>query len=225
MAERLATGRAPWSRTAGSIAEQAQARQPSPSSTVINKHLSSPVLALHDIEQRLQEVQEEHAREKQDWQQQQQHWQQRQQDWHQQQQLLETQLYDLLQRADLHEHIIAVSVNDLAQLEPEPCQRAEASSIAAAAVAASASSDAYASSALLEQELQLNAALLEETKLLHQRVAKADAATMAAMADAEDKGVRLRACMADSKQFQIECSSLMKRVARRDQALKELRAA
>ncbi|KAJ9512259.1 hypothetical protein QJQ45_012824 [Haematococcus lacustris] len=102
---------------------------------------------------------------------------------------------------------------------------AEASSIAAAAVAASASSDAYASSALLEQELQLNAALLEETKLLHQRVAKADAATMAAMADAEDKGVRLRACMADSKQFQIECSNLMKRVARRDQALKELRAA
>ncbi|KAJ9513935.1 hypothetical protein QJQ45_021045 [Haematococcus lacustris] len=259
MAERLATGRAPWSRTAGSIAEQAQARQPSPSSTVINKHMSSPVLALHDIEQRLQEVQEEHAREKQDWQQQQQHWQQRQQDWHQQQQVLEIQLYDLLQRADLHEYIIAVSVNDLAQLEEElnvaqarlahqdlgaeqqqrsvvrltaavcaadaRASAAEASSIAAAAVAASASSDAYASSALLEQELQLNAALLEETKLLHQRVAKADAATMAAMADAEDKGVRLRACMADSKQFQIECSNLMKRVARRDQALKELRAA
>ncbi|KAJ9511559.1 hypothetical protein QJQ45_003587 [Haematococcus lacustris] len=260
MAERLATGRAPWSRTAGSIAEQAQARQPSRSSTVINKHMSSPVLALHDIEQRLQEVQEEHAREKQDWQQQQQqHWQQRQQDWHQQQQLLEIQLYDLLQRADLHECIIAVSVNDLAQLEEElnvaqarlahqdlgaeqlqqsvvrltaavcaadaRASAAEASSIAAAAVAASASSDAYASSALLEQELRLNAALLEETKLLHQRVAKADAATMAAMADAEDKGVRLRACMADSKQFQIECSNLMKRVARRDQALKELRAA
>ncbi|KAJ9519997.1 hypothetical protein QJQ45_014729 [Haematococcus lacustris] len=119
MAERLATGRAPWSRTAGSIAEQAQARQPSPNSTVINKHMSSPVLALHDIEQRLQEVQEEHAREKQDWQQQQQHWQQRQQDWHQQQQLLEIQLYDPLQRADLHEYIIAMSVNDLAQLEEE----------------------------------------------------------------------------------------------------------
>ncbi|KAL6749757.1 hypothetical protein V8C86DRAFT_3031656 [Haematococcus lacustris] len=48
---------------------------------------------------------------------------------------------------------------------------------------------------------------------------------MAAMADAEDKGVRLRACMADSKQLQKECSNLMKRVARRDQALQELRAA
>ncbi|KAL6757953.1 hypothetical protein V8C86DRAFT_2611904 [Haematococcus lacustris] len=48
---------------------------------------------------------------------------------------------------------------------------------------------------------------------------------MAAMEDAEDKGVRLRACMADSKQLQKECSNLMKRVARRDQALQELRAA
>ncbi|KAJ9505109.1 hypothetical protein QJQ45_029274 [Haematococcus lacustris] len=48
---------------------------------------------------------------------------------------------------------------------------------------------------------------------------------MAAMADAEDKGVRLRACMADSKELQKECSNLMKRVARRDQALQELRAA
>ncbi|GFH24059.1 hypothetical protein HaLaN_21776 [Haematococcus lacustris] len=48
---------------------------------------------------------------------------------------------------------------------------------------------------------------------------------MAAMTDAEDKGVRLRACMADSKQLQKECSNLMKRVARRDQALQELRAA
>ncbi|KAJ9522142.1 hypothetical protein QJQ45_005142 [Haematococcus lacustris] len=57
---------------------------------------------------------------------------------------------------------------------------AEASSIAATAVAASASSDAYASAALLEQEQQLNAALLEETELLHQHVAIADAATMAA---------------------------------------------
>ncbi|KAL6763343.1 hypothetical protein V8C86DRAFT_3022933 [Haematococcus lacustris] len=48
---------------------------------------------------------------------------------------------------------------------------------------------------------------------------------MAAVADAEDKGVRLRACMADSKELQKECSNLMKRVARRDQALQELRAA
>ncbi|GFH22131.1 hypothetical protein HaLaN_19547 [Haematococcus lacustris] len=102
---------------------------------------------------------------------------------------------------------------------------AEASSIEAAAVAADASSNAHASAALLEQERQLNAALLEETELLHQHVAIADAATMAAMADAEDKGVRLRACMADSKQLQKECSNLMKRVARRDQALQELRAA
>ncbi|KAL6750541.1 hypothetical protein V8C86DRAFT_2809499 [Haematococcus lacustris] len=47
---------------------------------------------------------------------------------------------------------------------------------------------------------------------------------MAAMADAEDKGVRQRACMADSKQLQKESSNLMKRVARRDQALQELRA-
>ncbi|KAJ9511100.1 hypothetical protein QJQ45_013147 [Haematococcus lacustris] len=39
MAERLATGRAPWSRTAGSIAEQAQARQPLGAAT-------SPVCAL-----------------------------------------------------------------------------------------------------------------------------------------------------------------------------------
>ncbi|KAJ9509043.1 hypothetical protein QJQ45_001503 [Haematococcus lacustris] len=102
---------------------------------------------------------------------------------------------------------------------------AEASSIAAAAVAADASSDAHASATLLEQERQLNAALLEETELLHQHVAIADAATMAAMADAEDKGVQLRACMADSKQLQKECGNLMKRVARRDQALQELRAA
>ncbi|KAL6759797.1 hypothetical protein V8C86DRAFT_2564943 [Haematococcus lacustris] len=48
---------------------------------------------------------------------------------------------------------------------------------------------------------------------------------MAAVADAEDKGVRLRACMADSKELQKECSNLMKHVARRDQALQELRAA
>ncbi|KAJ9512434.1 hypothetical protein QJQ45_013007 [Haematococcus lacustris] len=102
---------------------------------------------------------------------------------------------------------------------------AEAASVAAAAVAADASSAAHASAALLEQEQQLNAALLEETELLHQHVAIADAATMAAMADAEDKGVRLRACMADSKELQKECSNLMKRVARRDQALQELRAA
>ncbi|KAJ9514851.1 hypothetical protein QJQ45_028609, partial [Haematococcus lacustris] len=73
-------------------------------------------------EQRLQAVLEEHAREKldwqqqhhdwqqrqQDWQQQQLDWQRRQQDWQQQQQLLEKQLHDLLQRADLHAHIIAV---------------------------------------------------------------------------------------------------------------------
>ncbi|KAJ9526345.1 hypothetical protein QJQ45_009818 [Haematococcus lacustris] len=230
-------------------------------------------------EQRLQAVLEEHAREKldwqqqhhdwqqrqQDWQQQQQDWQQRQQDWQQQQQqqqqqLLEKQLHDLLQRADLHAHIIAVSAaNELAQLKEqlnvaqaslahqapgvEQLQQsvvklttavctadaravaAEAASVAAAAVAADASSAAHASAALLEQEQQLNAALLEETELLHQHVAIADAATMAAMADAEDKGVRLRACMADSKELQKECSNLMKRVARRDQALQELRAA
>ncbi|KAJ9520744.1 hypothetical protein QJQ45_007613 [Haematococcus lacustris] len=54
---------------------------------------------------------------------------------------------------------------------------AEASSIAAAAVAADASSDAHAFAALLEQEQQLNAALLEETELLHQHVAIADAAS------------------------------------------------
>ncbi|KAJ9511764.1 hypothetical protein QJQ45_022629, partial [Haematococcus lacustris] len=244
--------------------------------------------ALNDTKQRLQEVEDEHAREKQDWQQQQQDWQQqhqdlqhrqqdwqqqhqdwqqrqqdwqqRQQDWQQQQQLLEKQLHDLLQQADIHAHIIVVSAaNELARLKEqlnvaqarlahqasgaEQLQQsvvrltaavcaadaravaAEASSIAAAAVAADASSDAHASAALLEQERQLNAALLEETELLHQHVAIADAATMAAMADAEDKGVRLRACMADSKQLQIECSNLMKRVARRDQALRELRAA
>ncbi|KAJ9520871.1 hypothetical protein QJQ45_014014 [Haematococcus lacustris] len=236
---------------------------------------------LNDTKQRLQEVQEENAREKQDWQQQQQDWQQqhhdwqqrqqdwqqqhqdwqqRQQDWQQQQQLLEKQLHDLLQRADIHAHIIVVSAaNELARLKEqlnvaqarlahhasgaEQLQQsvvrltaavcaadaravaAEASSIEAAAVAADASSDAHASAALLEQERQLNAALLEETELLHQHVAIADAATMAAMADAEDKGVRLRACMADSKQLQKECSNLMKRVARRDQALQELRAA
>ncbi|KAJ9511288.1 hypothetical protein QJQ45_017117, partial [Haematococcus lacustris] len=236
---------------------------------------------LNDTKQRLQEVQEENAREKQDWQQQQQDWQQqhhdwqqrqqdwqqqhqdwqqRQQDWQQQQQLLEKQLHDLLQRADIHAHIIVVSAaNELARLKEqlnvaqarlahhasgaEQLQQsvvrltaavcaadaravaAEASSIEAAAVAADASSDAHASATLLEQERQLNAALLEETELLHQHVAIADAATMAAMADAEDKGVRLRACMADSKQLQKECSNLMKRVARRDQALQELRAA
>ncbi|KAJ9526931.1 hypothetical protein QJQ45_025362, partial [Haematococcus lacustris] len=223
---------------------------------------------LNDTKQRLQEVQEENAREKQDWQQQQQDWQQQHQDWQQrqqdwqqqQQQLLEKQLHDLMQRADFHAHIIAVSAaNELAQLKEqlnvaqarlvhqasgaEQLQQsvvrlttalcaadaravaAEASSIAAAAVAADASSDAHASAALLEQEQQLNAALLEETELLHQHVAIAVAATMAAMADAEDKGVRLRACMADSKQLQKECSNLMKRVARRDQALQELRAA
>ncbi|KAJ9532375.1 hypothetical protein QJQ45_010435 [Haematococcus lacustris] len=73
---------------------------------------------------------------------------------------------------------------------------AEASSMAAATVAADASSDAHASAALQEQEQQLNAALVEETELLHQHVTRADAATMAAMADAEDKGVRLRACTA-----------------------------
>ncbi|KAJ9524409.1 hypothetical protein QJQ45_019387, partial [Haematococcus lacustris] len=92
---------------------------------------------------------------------------------------------------------------------PEPCQRAEASSIAAAAVAASASSDAYASSALLEQELQLNAALLEETKLLHQRVAKADAATMAAMADAEDKGVAAHATTAYKTSYLLRALQLL----------------
>ncbi|KAJ9515088.1 hypothetical protein QJQ45_012616 [Haematococcus lacustris] len=218
-------------------------------------------------EQRLQAVLEEHAREKQDWQQQQQDWQQqhqdwqqRQEDWQQQQQLMEKQLHDLLQRADLHAHIIVVSAaNELAQLKEqlnvaqaslahqapgvEQLQQsvvklttavctadaravaAEAASVAAAAVAADASSAAHASAALLEQEQQLNAALLEETELLHQHVAIADAATMAAMTDAEDKGVRLRACMADSKELQKECSNLMKRVARRDQALQELRAA
>ncbi|KAJ9520331.1 hypothetical protein QJQ45_030206, partial [Haematococcus lacustris] len=212
-------------------------------------------------------VLEEHEREKHDWQQQQQDWQQqhqdwqqRQEDWQQQQQLMEKQLHDLLQQADLHAHIVAISAaNELAQLKEqlnvaqarllhqasgaEQLQQsvvklttavctaddraiaAEASSIAAAAVAAAASSAAHASAALLEQEQQLNAALLEETERLHQHVAIADAATMAAMADAEDKGVRLRACMADSKQLQIECSNLMKRVARRDQALQELRAA
>ncbi|KAJ9524126.1 hypothetical protein QJQ45_022516 [Haematococcus lacustris] len=215
----------------------------------------------------LQAVLEEHAREKQDWQQQQQDWQQqhqdwqqRQEDWQQQQQLMEKQLHALLQRADLHAHIIVVSAaNELAQLKEqlnvaqaslahqapgvEQLQQsvvklttavctadaravaAEAASVAAAAVAADASSAAHASAALLEQEQQLNAALLEETELLHQHVAIADAATMAAMADAEDKGVRLRACMADSKELQKECSNLMKRVARRDQALQELRAA
>ncbi|KAJ9516062.1 hypothetical protein QJQ45_024492, partial [Haematococcus lacustris] len=215
----------------------------------------------------------------QDWQQQRHDWQQRQQDWLQQQQLLEKQLHDLLQRADIHAHIIVVSAaNELARLKEqlnvaqarlahqasgaEQLQQsvvrltaavcaadaravaAEASSIAAAAVAADASSDAHASAALLEQERQLNAALLEhsyklvpaffpaplanlvrsgcnfnrwseETELLHQHVAIADAATKAAMADAEDKGVRLRAFMADSKQLQKECSNLMKRVARR----------
>ncbi|KAJ9511613.1 hypothetical protein QJQ45_007383 [Haematococcus lacustris] len=208
--------------------------------------------ALNDTKQRLQEVEDEHAREKQDWQQQQQDWQQqhqdlqhrqqdwqqqhqdwqqrqqdwqqRQQDWQQQQQLLEKQLHDLLQQADIHAHIIVVSAaNELARLKEqlnvaqarlahqasgaEQLQQsvvrltaavcaadaravaAEASSIAAAAVAADASSDAHASAALLEQERQLNAALLEETELLHQHVAIADAATMAAMADAEDKGV------------------------------------
>ncbi|KAJ9513650.1 hypothetical protein QJQ45_015408 [Haematococcus lacustris] len=208
-------------------------------------------------EQRLQVVLEEHEREKQDWQQQQQDWQQqhqdwqqRQEDWQQQQQLMEKQLHDLLQQADLHAHIVAISAaNELAQLKEqlnvaqarlahqasgaEQLQQsvvklttavctADARAIAAEA---HASSDAHASAALLEQEQHLNAALLEETERLHQHVAIADAATMAAMADAEDKGVRLRACMADSKQLQIECSNLMKRVARRDQALQELRAA
>ncbi|KAJ9505071.1 hypothetical protein QJQ45_020210 [Haematococcus lacustris] len=94
---------------------------------------------LNVTKQRLQEVQEENAREKQDWQQQeldwqqqhhdlqhrqqdwqQQHqdWQQRQQDWQQQQQLLEKQLHDLLQRADIHAHIIVVSAaNELARTE------------------------------------------------------------------------------------------------------------
>ncbi|KAJ9527861.1 hypothetical protein QJQ45_005510 [Haematococcus lacustris] len=262
MAELLATGRAPRTRIAGF---QAQASQPSP---------VQPSPARCATEQRLQAVLEEHAREKldwqqqhhdwqqrqQDWQQQQLDWQQRQQDWQQQQQLLEKQLHDLLQRADLHAHIIAVSAaNELAQLKEqlnvaqaslahqalgvEQLQQsvvklttavctadaravaAEAASVAAAAVAADASSAAHASAALLEQEQQLNAALLEETELLHRHVAIADAATMAAVADAEDKGVRLRACMADSKELQKECSNLMKRVARRDQALQELRAA
>ncbi|KAJ9525591.1 hypothetical protein QJQ45_003392 [Haematococcus lacustris] len=198
-------------------------------------------MTLNDTKQRLQEMEDEHAREKQDWQQQQQDWkqqhhdlqhrqqdwqqqhqdwQQRQQDWQQQQQLLEKQLHDLLQRADIHAHIIVVSAaNELARLKEqlnvaqarlahqasgaEQLQQsvvrltaavcaadaravaAEASSIAAAAVAADASSDAHASAALLERERQLNAALLEETELLHQHVAIADAATMAAMADAE----------------------------------------
>ncbi|KAJ9526468.1 hypothetical protein QJQ45_009938 [Haematococcus lacustris] len=227
MAERLATG---GTRTAGFIADQA--RRPTLLSNVYKQCRKSM----------------------------QQDWQQRQQDWEQQQQLLEKHLHDLLQRADLHAHIITVSAaNELAQLKEQlnvaqarlahqtSCAdqlqqsvvrltaavcaadaravAAEASSIAAAAVAADASSDAHASAALLEQEQQLNAALLEETELLHQHVAIANAATMAAMADAEDKGVRLRACMADSKQLQIECSNLMKRVARRDQALQELRAA
>ncbi|GFH27217.1 hypothetical protein HaLaN_25505, partial [Haematococcus lacustris] len=82
---------------------------------------------------------------------------------------------------------------------------------AAAAVAADASPDAHASATLLEQEQQLNATLVEETELLHQHVTRADAATMAVMADAEDKGVRLRACMADSKQLHKECCNLMKR--------------
>ncbi|KAJ9522293.1 hypothetical protein QJQ45_008137 [Haematococcus lacustris] len=239
MAELLATGRAPRTRIAGF---QAQASQPSP---------VQPSPARCATEQRLQAVLEEHAREKldwqqqhhdwqqrqQDWQQQQLDWQQRQQDWQQQQQLLEKQLHDLLQRADLHAHIIAVSAaNELAQLKEhlnvaqaslvhqalgvEQLQQsvvklttavctadaravaAEAASVAAAAVAADASSAAHASAALLEQEQQLNAALLEETELLHRHVAIADAATMAAVADAEDKGVRLRACMADSKELQ-----------------------
>ncbi|KAJ9529779.1 hypothetical protein QJQ45_014542, partial [Haematococcus lacustris] len=226
---------------------------------------------LNDTKQRLQEMQEEHAWEKQDWQQRQQDWQQQlqdwqqrqqdwqqqlqdwqqrqqdwqrqQQDWQQQQQLLEKQLYDLLQRADLHAHIIAVSAaNELAQLKEQlnvaqarlahqapgveqlqlsvvrlttavctadaRAVAADAASIAAAAVAADASSAAHASAALLEQEQQLNAALLEETELLHRHVAIADAATMAAVADAEDKGVRLRACMADSKELQKECTVL-----------------
>ncbi|KAJ9517953.1 hypothetical protein QJQ45_004266 [Haematococcus lacustris] len=123
MAELLATGRAPRTRIAGF---QAQASQPSP---------VQPSPARCATEQRLQAVLEEHAREKldwqqqhhdwqqrqQDWQQQQLDWQQRQQDWQQQQQLLEKQLHDLLQRADLHAHIIAVSAaNELAQLKVRP---------------------------------------------------------------------------------------------------------
>ncbi|KAJ9528032.1 hypothetical protein QJQ45_005696 [Haematococcus lacustris] len=121
-------------------------------------------------------------------------------------------LHDLLQRADLHAHIIVSAANELAQLKEqlnvaqaslahqapgvEQLQQsvvklttavctadaravaAEAASVAAAAVAADASSAAHASAALLEQEQQLNAALLEETELLHQHVAIADAATM-----------------------------------------------
>ncbi|KAJ9516566.1 hypothetical protein QJQ45_015254, partial [Haematococcus lacustris] len=56
----------------------------------------------------------------QDWQQQHQDWQQRQQDWKQQQQLLEKQLHDLLQRADIHAHIIVVSAaNELARLKEQ----------------------------------------------------------------------------------------------------------
>ncbi|KAJ9507722.1 hypothetical protein QJQ45_019092 [Haematococcus lacustris] len=101
------------------------------------------VEALNDTKQRLQEVEDEHAREKQDWQQQQQDWQQqhqdlqhrqqdwqqqhqdwqqRQQDWQQQQQLLEKQLHDLLQQADIHAHIIVVSAaNELARLKHLGC--------------------------------------------------------------------------------------------------------
>ncbi|MGQ3285997.1 hypothetical protein, partial [Bosea sp. (in: a-proteobacteria)] len=97
---------------------------------------------MNDTKHRLQEVEDEHAREKQDWQQQQQDWQQqhqdlqhrqqdwqqqhqdwrqRQQDWQQQQQLLEKQLHDLLQRADIHAHIIVVSAaNELARLKVRP---------------------------------------------------------------------------------------------------------
>ncbi|KAJ9511002.1 hypothetical protein QJQ45_027873, partial [Haematococcus lacustris] len=90
-------------------------------------------------EQRLQAVLEEHAREKLDWQQQHHDWQQRQQDWQQQQQewqqrqqLLEKQLHDFLQQADLHAHIIAVSAaNELAQLKPS-------SMLTCAAIAAAA---------------------------------------------------------------------------------------
>ncbi|KAJ9523615.1 hypothetical protein QJQ45_007308 [Haematococcus lacustris] len=97
-------------------------------------HVSIGSETLNDTKQRLQEVQEEHAREKtdwqqeqqdwqqqhQEWQQQQQDWQQRQQDWQQQQQLSEKHLHDLLQRADLHDHIIAVSAaNELAQLKEQ----------------------------------------------------------------------------------------------------------
>ncbi|KAJ9533288.1 hypothetical protein QJQ45_026336, partial [Haematococcus lacustris] len=148
MAALVSTGRAPWTRTANYLAKQAQARQPSlaqPSHCAL-PHTDACVLhcclqTLNDTKQRLQEVEEENAREKQDWQQQeldwqqqhhdlqhrqqdwqQQHqdWQQRQQDWQQQQQLLEKQLHDLLQQADIHAHIIVVSAaNELARLKEQ----------------------------------------------------------------------------------------------------------